>query len=60
MARAWRVFIKAAVYHVYNPLARGERVSGEQWEAAEYRQFLAHLDEAIAPAGTGMEPDGSV
>ncbi|NOZ93720.1 MAG: hypothetical protein GXP47_03130, partial [Acidobacteria bacterium] len=45
MPRAQRVFFEGAVYHVYNRLARGERVFGEKWEAGVFRELLKDVVE---------------
>ncbi len=41
MSRPGRVFFEGAVYHVYNRLARGERVFDEESEAVRFWDLLA-------------------
>jgi len=43
MSRPDRVFFEGAVYHVYNRLARGERVFDEEAEALRFRDLLREV-----------------
>ena len=45
MPRARRVFFEGAVYHVYNRLARGERVFAGKAEAVVFRELLLEVVE---------------
>jgi len=43
MSRPNRVFFAGAVYHVYNRLARGERVFDDDFEAKVFKDLLAEI-----------------
>ena len=43
MPRAGRVFFDGAVYHVYNRLARGERVFEDESEAKAFIELLREV-----------------
>ena len=48
MTRPGRVFFEGAVYHVYNRLARGERVFDEASEATVFTELLREVVERDA------------
>lgn len=43
MSRPNRIFFAGAVYHVYNRLARGERVFDDEFEARRFKELLAEI-----------------
>ena len=43
MPRVKRLLVEGGLYHVYNPLGRGERVFGDELEAERFVELLREV-----------------